>query len=241
MKNYILEGIRFEHDKYILDFNIDKESDIVNLHFQKFNKAFSIKNGESVFYGYKINKNVNDALVKNFRIAVKTMQIPEIESLINKSITGFDALYPVSKFDIIITPKSSSPLNSIISKKIKDKAGVNTLIATDLIVKNAIENIQVDYTKIHDTNLKTSIEKIINAPGGFKITNVPPQYRKLIMNYLKFSDDTSRRIFNAITKGNVLLIDDILTTGSTILEMSRLTKSLGADNIMFYIFLSNKK
>ena len=242
MKNNILEGISYENNDFIFNFNNDKSTDIVNLKFQSYNKLFSTKNGEKVFYAYKINKEVDPKIVSIIKNSIKQLEHePEINLMINKSIIGLDSLYPISKFDLIISPKSSSNLNLIITKKLKDKAGINTILANDVIIKNLADNIQVDYSKIKDESLKNRIIQLINMPSGFKIQNVPPRYRSAISNYLKFKDDTSRNIFNTIQQGNVLLIDDILTSGNTLLEMTNLIKSFGANDIYCYIFLSTKK
>jgi predicted amidophosphoribosyltransferase len=47
-------------------------------------------------------------------------------------------------------------------------------------------------------------------------------------------------VFNSISEGNVLLVDDILTEGTTFINMAKLLQNLGADSITGFILLTNK-
>lgn len=40
--------------------------------------------------------------------------------------------------------------------------------------------------------------------------------RNLYSNFMKFKDDAHRKMFNRIMGGNVLIVDDVVTSGSTV-------------------------
>jgi len=121
-------------------------------------------------------------------------------------------LRKIREYDIIISPKSSSKLLNLLCKKLKDRGGNNVLMASDLIVKNSIENIIIDDSYFKNDTSKGIIKNCM-VDGVFNMKKVPPKFRKLISNYLKFSDDTQRTIYNAINGGKVLIVDDIFVSG----------------------------
>ncbi len=122
---------------------------------------------------------------------------------------------------------------------------MNTLLASDLFVKNTIENIQYDQDKLNklSSENKEKVMKLLNkvlSKESFRLKSVPPQYRKFISNFLSFNSDTERRVFNSISEGNILLVDDILTEGTTFINMAKLLQNLGANSITGFILLTNK-
>ena len=62
----------------------------------------------------------------------------------------------------------------------------------------------------------------------FSIKKVPAKFRELIKNWLKIND----RILSKIVDKNIMIIDDIVTTGSTIKEASVLIEDAGAKNLI---------
>jgi len=62
----------------------------------------------------------------------------------------------------------------------------------------------------------------------FSIKKFPPQFRRVISNWLKIED----KLLSKIVDKKVCIIDDILTTGSTIKEASRMLQEAGAKDLL---------
>jgi hypothetical protein len=248
----IIEGINFNQETDNFDFNWkdDSPEDIMGLKLQRYNKYVSSKQGFNLYYAYKFNKNVNPQLKSLLRDSIKYIDEKFIKShdmdmFLSKGINNFNQLQPLNEFDVIVFPKSSSNILNVLKQKLSSKAGMNTLLASDLFVKNTIENIQFNQDKLDKLSAdnREKVLKLLNrvfSKESFKLRSIPPQYRKFIENFLSFNSDTEQRIFNAISGGNILLVDDILTEGTTFINMAKLLRNLGANSITGFILLTNK-
>jgi len=248
----LIEGIKFNQTTNEFDFNWkqDTPEDLVNLKLQGYNKFTSIKKGFNLYYSYKFNKNIDKNLRGLLRDSIKYIdnkfvKTEDINLMLSKSINNFNQIESLSTFDVIVFPKSSSSILEYLKQKLSAKAGSNTLIASDLFIKNTIDNIKYDQNKLNklsDEN-KEKVLKILNrvfSKENFKLKSIPPQYRKFIDNFLSFNSDTEKRIFNAVIEGKILLVDDILTEGTTFSNMAKLLENLGANSITGFILLTSK-
>jgi hypothetical protein len=248
----IIEGISFNQETNSFDFNWkeDLPGDLIDLKLQTYNRYVSSKQGFNLYYAYKFNKNIDKKLKGLLRDSIKYadesfIKSNDMEVFLSKGINNFNQMESLNKFDIIVFPKSSSHILNIIKQKLSAKSGMNTLLASDLFVKNTIDNIQYNYDKLDKLSPENreKILKLLNkvfSKESFKLRSIPPQYRKFISNFLSFNSDTEQRIFNSISEGNVLLVDDILTEGTTFINMSKLLQNLGANSITGFILLTNK-
>ena len=238
----IFEGIRIQNDQIVFDFNDDLDGDVIPLKFQKMNKTLSTRNGVTVYFGYKYSNGANPTQLADVRDAIKTLNYNlinkgDLKLMINKAVNNFLKVSP-TKFDIIITPKSSGGLVNLIAESFKQKLGNSVMVAPDTIVKNAVSDIKIDPTKIHKLTPSwiNSFEKIIQK-GSFKMKSVPIPLRRVIIDFLKFNDATSREIYNKIANGNVLILDDIYTGGSTFSEIVRIINNQSPRSVSGFIFL----
>lgn len=84
-------------------------------------------------------------------------------------------------------------------------------------------------------NIKEMMKKI-NGLSYFSIArDVKTKYRPYIRNFLSFNDERSKGIFESLESGNVLIVDDINTSFSTIHEMIRLVNEVNP-NVDIYVF-----
>jgi hypothetical protein len=248
----LVEGIKYNQstNEFDFDWKQDTPDDLVNLKLQGYNKFTSIKKGFNLYYSYKFNKNIDKEKKDLLRDSIKYInnkfvKDEDINLMLSKSINNFNQIENLNTFDVIVFPKSSSSILDSLKQKLSAKAGSNTLIASDLFIKNTIDNIKYDQTKLDklsDEN-KEKVLKMLNrvfSKEEFKLKSIPPQYRKFIDNFLSFNSDTERRIFNSIVEGKILLVDDILTEGTTFSNMTKLLENLGANSITGFILLTSK-
>ena len=67
------------------------------------------------------------------------------------------------------------------------------------------------------------------------------RYRQYISNYYKFKDEKTKQIYNTLTNSNVLVIDDIVTSGTTIYHLLNTLRSLNdTNNIVIFSLLGKK-
>ena len=248
----LIEGIKYNEqtEHFDFDWKQDTPQDLINIKLQKFNKYTSTKQGFDVYYAYKFNKSIDQDLKSNLRDSIKYLDTNkinqnDIDILISKAINNFNQIELLNEFDLIVFPKSTSKILDLIKLKMSAKAGGNTLISTDLFVKNSIENIKYNEEKLNKLSLekKEQILKILNrvfSKENYKLKSIPPRYRKFIDNFLSFNNETEKRIFNMLSGGKVLIVDDILTEGTTFVNMATLINSLGENSVIGFILISNK-
>jgi hypothetical protein len=233
----IKEGVTYNPKTEEFQFNWKQDSpgDLINLKFEPKTYVRKRRGGQTnikIYYAYKFN-NVDNELKDKFTHALKDGMIDKAnyELFLQKAVLGFNQIQPINEYDIIIIPESSSPLVYDLALRLKQKAG-NVYLAKDALVKNALENIQIDY----DSYLKTAKtdeerekrKKRLDADmrnaiktGKFKIKGVFGGRRGFFSNFLVFRSEAHREIFNKIANGRVLLVDDQYTTGATTKEMIR--------------------
>jgi len=241
---HINEGVRLNNDNtYFFDFKEDKKDDILTLTYNKNYITTKKTSGIISYFSYKINKNVD----KNIRFKLLTYIKNDLENsnnydiFLNKSILGLfnNPNIEVSDVDLILIPESSSNINFDLANKIKNKIP-NALFLKDVILKNEPENVSVDYELLKDKGYKKetilSIENMIKKAtinGVFKIKKITPRFRKYILNFLKI-DVTNRNILNKLVNGKVIIVDDIISEGTTFKEINRLIENYAPKEIVLF-------
>ena len=121
------------------------------------------------------------------------------------------------------------------------------------LIKNLPENVEFDWEhfdneyegEIGDTRYKAIrdhidnelIPKIKNLEYFSIAANVKPKYRNYIKNYLKFENEADQSAFEAMNGGNILIYDDINTSGATLREILRIVRVLAPDSKIFIFTL----
>lgn len=243
----LFEGIQYdeETDNFIFNFQEDFADDIIQLKFKSFNSKMSTRYNTPIYLAYKKNPESSDlSHYDTFLKRAKTFDLNtfDFDQMINKAIQRFDQIYGLENIDLIVVPNSSSKLNYYLAKKIRDKAGSNTMLVKDILVKNKLENIKVRFDKVSDPYKRKALEKKFAGmtESGFKMKLIPPHYRGIFSNFLVFADDVSRQIFNRISDGTVLVVDDIFTSGITLNEINLLVKSYAPKEVINFVLISGK-
>lgn len=143
-----------------------------------------------------------------------------------------------SNIDVIVYPSSSSGLLAYFSKEVSKQLRVNSLIK-DSFVKGLPSEITIDSNGI-TLDIKTikSLHNIIETAetnGYFELKKVPVQFRSFFTGYVKLSHSTN----NFVDK-NVLVIDDVLTSGATLSEIYKILSTNGAKSIIGITLLKKK-
>lgn len=256
----ILEGIRYENDEVVFDFAQDQPDDIIPLKLQKYNAKFVSMNKIPTYYAYRVNSKYKgviqtDSRITAIRDAIKNVTIDPTDyvKLITKALINFDLnVDSLSSYSLIALPKSTSPLLKQVVESISNKYGTTVEVIDDAFLKNKIEDITVHpsiINKIRDKHGDDVAKKIenryhaliasANVDGEFKMKKIPTEFgfRRGVTNFLRINDKKQDAIFKLVNGNKVLLMDDIITSGTTMVEMKQLFDNFGASQINLFCIL----
>lgn len=240
----INEGVRLnDDDTYFFDFKEDKKDDILTLTYNK-NYVIRKKTRDIIsYFSYKINKKIDKTIRFDLLNYIKNdlINTNKYDVFLSKSVLGLfnNPNIEVGDVDLILIPESSSSLNLDLSNKIKSKIP-NALFLKDIILKNEPENVSVDYDLLKEKKYKKEtifqIENMVKKAtidGVFKIKKIAPRFRKYILNFLKI-DTTNRMLLNKLANGKIIIVDDIISEGTTFKEINRLLENYAPKEIILF-------
>lgn len=259
LKNMV-EGIRKDlaSNDYIFDYNKNLNSDIIELvKPQIYNSEFK----QNVYwFGYRFNSNASSTARTEFINYIKGIGKDRISQrnldfLIELPLSQLNKLINTYKIDCFIYPKSGrSNLVQRMIEKIGEFTSHDTRRLSFELIKSIPSDVEFDWDSFEadygdvDNNTYTQTVRYVNdyimplirSSDYFSIAKlVKPKYRKYIKNYLNFIDEKQIEKFAALESGkNILIVDDINTSGATIEEILRIVNSINSDcNIYIYTLI----
>lgn len=248
----IQEGIKYNLslDTFTFDFNNDNSTDIIQL--QKVGYQITAFN-HCYYYGYEFEKNIDKKLRTDF---IKSLKFPngkisekDKEKFIKNAVNKLDNDISLPLYKIVVYPESMSELNREMLQYL-DMFAYPNLIKMELI-KSLPSKIEFDYKRfkieVLDSILPNGRNRYTESQKNEAIKNIQAmmddihnlqyfsiardvkktKYRKYIKNYYSFKNESDKQLFEFLLKTNVLIIDDIVTSGAT---MSQLINSLRTVN-----------
>ena len=111
---------------------------------------------------------------------------------------------------------------------------------------DTLENGRPRYTAVQKEEVKQSINKmldLIHQKDYFTIAKdvKKNRFRPYMMHFLKFSNKADEELCASIRKQNILIIDDVTTSGSTLNEVLRTLRILNEDNNIVIFSLIGRK
>lgn len=252
-KEFLEEGIRLKDDEFEFDFKKDLPEDFVNLTYgsKKVLKS-SVFNFVPIFYAYgrthyDDNKDIKNRLIQLFKNK-KDVSDEVFQKLLNKAIIRFDNISPIQNFDVIICPKSSSTGLTELLAKFHER-NTHAIISNEVIVKNVKELIEVNYDLFKeklktedDSLLRQRFESAFDKNGIFSIKKVDVKFRNFISNFMKINGKVDERnVFNALCGGRVLIVDDVVSGGSTLKDIVRQVQKFAPKEIKIFVLFRNQK
>lgn len=245
----IKEGVKYKDDVFHFNYEHDEKDDLIKLASMKNKIFFNSKDNAKIYYGYSFTSATKDQSVKrDFLHHFKDQRINEFDynKFISESINRLDSAIHLSKIDVILTPKSSSPLALNIAKIIRKKAPHATIIP-DAIVKSAIDKIKIDYdgylknAKSEDDKKKRikqldSDYKFSTKDGNFQTKKIFKSRAKFFSNFLSLNEK-EKEALSKVENSNVLIVDDYKVSGITTEEMIRTVNSLQPSQIYLYVLI----
>lgn len=259
-------GVTFDdtEKKFVFDFEHDNVEDIVCLTGDGYQvEAF----GKCFYYGYEfseqVESSVRTAFIKYVKFTEELQDTPDLTQFIKKAVDNLHKKINLYNYDLVVMPESKSKVNQYMLRYIYRFAQptlykmtlVKALPSNISFDMNAYEKQYLDdilengmprYTEAAKEQAKSSINamlEMIHQKDYFTIAKdvKKSRLRPYIMNFLRFESEEERDLCAMIRQQNVLVIDDVTTSGSTLNEVLRTLRILNDDNDITIFSLIGRK
>ncbi len=259
-------GVTFDDEKqvFVFDFEHDGAEDIVKLTGDGYQvEAF----GKCFYYGYEfsgqVDSNVRSAFIDHVKFNNTLQDNPDLTQFIKKSVDSLNGKINLYDYNLVVMPESSSRVNQYMLRyiyrfaqpmlrKMELVKALPLSISFDMdayqvqYLDDVLENGRPRYTEAQKAEAKKSINKmldLIHQKDYFTIAKdvKKSRFRPYMMDFLKFASKADERLCASIRQQNVLIIDDVTTSGSTLNEILRTLRILNEDNKITIFSLIGRK
>ncbi|MCM1224555.1 MAG: phosphoribosyltransferase domain-containing protein [Lachnospiraceae bacterium] len=258
MERYIYGGVKPNDGDYIFDYRYNLPTDIIEISSPQLYVS-SIRN-HIYWFGYMFKDNVSSKQRTQFIHYIKGLSDKKISDLeltqfIELPLGELDKRIGMYDIDCFVYPVSGrSKLVAKMISVIGDYTSRDMKKASFELVKKAPTEIGFDWDLLEvdtadDLNKYNQMKKYaeeyivpaIKELDYFSLAkNVKPKYRRYIQNYLDFSSPEELESFSKLKGSNILVVDDINTSGSTLNEILRILNKVNKDcNIFVYTLIGN--
>ena len=259
MKRYIRSGVRRdESDNYVFDYTLDLPTDIIDIVPPQLYKS-SFKN-RIYWFGYIFKDTASSKQRSDFIHYIKglgdtTMSDHELTQFIELPLGELDQQFNMYDIDCVVYPISnrSKLVNKIISV-VGSYTSHDRKVASYQLVKRIPTEIGFDWDLFeqensYDENKYNQMCQYVNEVLMPKIKSldyfslaysVKPKYRRYIKDYLGFISQEELESYAKLQGSNILIVDDINTSGSTLDEILRVLNAVNKNcNIFIFTLIGN--
>ena len=248
----------------MFDFEHDGKDDIVSLTGDGYQvEAF----GRCFYYGYEfsdqVDGSVRSAFIKHVKFTEDLQNNPDLTHFIKKAIDNLNRRINLYDYNLVVMPESSSKVNQYMLRyiyrfaqpmlrKMELVKSLPARISFDMdayeqsYLNDVLENGRPRYTQAQKDEVKQSIAKmldLIHQKDYFTIARdvKKSRFRPYMMNFLRFATEQDKELCATIRKQNILVMDDVTTSGSTLNEVLRALRILNDDNEITIFSLIGRK
>lgn len=196
--------------------------------------------------------NVRSAFIKHVKFSENLQNNPELTKFIQRAIDNLNKVIDLYDYDLVIMPESSSKVNQYMLRYIYRFAqpmlcemelvkALPERISFDMdgyerqYLNDVLENGRPRYTERQKEEVKQSINnmmELIHQKDYFTIAKdvKKSKMRPYITKFLTYKDASDKELCSRIHNQNILVIDDITTSGSTLNEVLRALRVINDDN-----------
>lgn len=259
-------GVTFDNEQqqFVFDFEHDGIDDLVNLTGDGYQvEAF----GKCFYYGYEFGEQVDGAVrtefIKYVKFTDSLQDNPDLTQFIKKAIDNLNRRINLYDYNLVVMPESSSKVNQYMLRyiyrfaqpmlrKMELVKSLPSNISFDMdafeeqYLEDKLENGRPRYTEKQKEDVKQSIRNMVDTiqqKDYFTIAKdvKKSRFRPYIMNFLKFANEKDEQLCATIRQQNILIIDDVTTSGSTLNEILRTLRILNEDNEITIFSLIGRK
>jgi len=247
-----------------IDFEHDGVNDIVSLTGHGYQvEAF----GKCFYYGYEFSDQVEGAVRSAFIKYVKFTQNlqsnTDLTQFIKKAVDNLSHQINLYDYDLVVMPESSSRVNQYMLRYIYRFAqpmlqemellkALPSNISFDMnayekqYLNDVLENGRPRYTEAQKEEVRKTIERmldLIHQKDYFTIAKdvKKSRFRPYMTNFLQFATPEDEQLCASIRQQNILVVDDVTTSGSTLNEILRTLRILNEDNTITIFSLIGRK
>jgi phosphoribosylpyrophosphate synthetase len=230
--------------KFVFNYTEDSPGDLIDLFVTELKEATIFEN--TYLYGYKFNddapRNLRTPFIREMKEAFTGKTVSEIwEKFVIMPIILLAKR--IKDTNCVIFPDSQrTRLNYVMVRYIGRYVHRDNLIRLSLIKKDR-SDVTFDYLKFENDQkysltenkynkylkeIDKIMDKINSSSGYFSLAKEVSKslYREYMRNYLEFSEKNLEYIAQSIDDKKVLLVDDINTSQSTIIEALNIINSI---------------
>ena len=250
--------------RFVFDFEHDGTEDIVSLTGDGYQvEAF----GRCFYYGYEfsdqVDGTVRSAFIKHVKFTEDLQSTPDLTQFIKKAVDQLSRRINLYDYNLVVMPESSSRVNQYMLRyiyrfaqpmlrKMEQVKALPTTISFDMdaydkqYLDDVLENGRPRYTQAQKDEVKQSITKmldLIHQKDYFTIARDvrKSRFRPYMMNFLRFATEEDKELCAMIRNQNILVMDDVTTSGSTLNEILRTLRILNEDNEITIFSLIGRK
>lgn len=252
MKRLVYAGARKVDNKFEIDYQYNYPEDIIDIVEPQLYST--IYNNNIYHFGYRFNDNTDSKDRTEFIHAIKqigdnSLTDDQLDQFIKRPLKYLNSKINLYSIDCMVYPLSNrSPLVSKIVRAINDMTSHEMHRCSFEFVKSAPVNIGFDFESFEaDNGSKQGYDQMIEYINDhllpkiheldyFSIAqNVKSKYRPYITGFIDFKDQESADRFSKLKGDNILVVDDVNTTGSTLNEILRKLGKIN-NNCNIYVF-----
>lgn len=235
-KSELASGVTYNRESNTFNFDFTKEDENELISLTDIALYQSSMHTHVYLYGYRFKENVPKDVRKEFVVQIKGLSKTKINSVFfKKFLTRLIVELGNKLYDItaVLYPSSQrTQINVELVKYIRKFALVDSKDFLTLdFVKSLPQEVEFDYTAFEQDEdneqygkwlkvVNNVMKKIHNLNDYFSMSkNVDFHMRPYIRNFLKIREHPD--LLSKIDGGRILLVDDINTTGSTLVECIR--------------------
>ena len=259
-------GITFDNEtqQFVFYFEHDGKGDVVSLTGTGYQvEAF----GKCFYYGYEfaddVDSGLRSAFIKYVKFSGPLQEHPDLTDFIKKAVDNLSRKINLYDYNLVVMPESTSGVNQYMLRYIYRFAqpmlhsmefvkALPASISFDMkayekqYLDDMLENGRPRYTEAQKEEVRQSIGQmldLIHKKDYFTIAKdvKKSRFRPYMMHFLKFADKTDEELCASIRRQNVLVVDDVATSGSTLGEILRTLRILNEDNNITIFSLIGRK
>lgn len=206
---------------------------------------------------------MRSAFINHVKFAKSLRDNPILTDFIKNAIDNLGKKINLYDYNLVVMPELSSRVNQYMLRyiyrfaqptlrKMELVKALPSLISfdTDAYSEQYLDDVLEDgrrrYAEAQKEEAKQSINQmldLIHKKDYFTIAKdvKKSRFRPYMMDFLKFSTETDERLCATIRQQNVLIIDDVTTSGSTLNEILRTLRILNEDNEITIFSLIGRK
>lgn len=219
------------------------------------------------YYGYEfcpeVSSAVREAFIKRLKFGNDLLHDAELTLMIRRAIDYLHRQINLYNYDLVVTPESHSPVNSYmvrylyryaqpclrhieLVKALPGSLDFDRKSYSETYLEQTLEDGRPRYTASQKEAALAKVEELvaaIRAKDYFSIARdvKKSRFRPYIMGFLRFGSEQDRELCQLIRHQNVLVLDDVTTSGSTLGEVLRTLRLLNEDNEIRLFSLIGRK